>query len=204
MARNRSSRKSGAAALIRRSDSILDIATALCSRSNSAIGFVNQHRVLSLMEGLCRTANSCKAGLVVGALRIAFHGLCTAARFHTDEENRRCLLECYEGPDCTRHYNRCPSLFDSLCSLWLGTSECISPTAIYNDHLFNIVVRSDRFCILVAGLLDAFVTAYNLEKTNRGPGLNFRELMYGRITMMTALCPAWAHTYQTLCLGYPT
>ena len=42
---------SGAAALVRQSGSILDIATALCSRSNSAIGFVNQHRVLSVMEG---------------------------------------------------------------------------------------------------------------------------------------------------------
>ena len=40
----------------RQSGSILDIATALCSRSNSAMGFVNLHRVLSHMEGLCRTA----------------------------------------------------------------------------------------------------------------------------------------------------
>ena len=80
--------QSGAAALIRQSGSILDIATALCSRSNSAVGFVDQHRVLSLMEVLRWTANSCKAGLVVGALRIACNGLCTAARFHTAEENQ--------------------------------------------------------------------------------------------------------------------
>ena len=26
--------------------------------------------------------------------------------------------------------------------------------------------------------------------------------MYGRIEMMSALCPAWAHTYQTMCLGF--
>ena len=25
--------------------------------------------------------------------------------------------------------------------------------------------------------------------------------MFGRVKMMTALCPAWAHTYQTMCLG---
>ena len=80
-------KKSGAAALIRQSGSILDIATAICSRSNCAFGFVNQHRVLSLMEGRCRAAKSCKAGVVVvGALRIACSGLCTAARFHTAEE----------------------------------------------------------------------------------------------------------------------
>ena len=194
--------QSGAPALLRQRGGILDIATAMFSRSNCATGFVNQHRVLSLMEGLCRTANLGKAGMVVGALRIACNGLCTAARFHTVEENRGCLLVCHEGPDCIRHYNRFPTLFESLCSLWPGTGECISPTAIFNEPLFKIAVRSDRLCILAAGLLDAFVTAKILQRNNRGSGLNFKELVYGRVKMMTASCPAWAHTYQTMCLGF--
>ena len=42
----------GAAVSIRQSGNIFDIATALCSRSNSAIGCVNQHRVLCLVKGL--------------------------------------------------------------------------------------------------------------------------------------------------------
>ena len=71
----------------------------------------------------------------------------------------------------------------------------------YNDLLFKIAVRSDMLCILVAGLLDAFVTAYSLQGTNSGPGLNFRELTYGRIKMMTALCPAFSHTFQTMRLA---
>ena len=33
---------------------------------------------------------------------------------------------------------------------------------------------------LVAGLLDAFVTAHNLQRTNRSPGLNFHEFMHGK------------------------
>ena len=33
-------------------------------------------------------------------------------------------------------------------------------------------------------------------------GLNFRALMYGRIQMMTAPFPAWAHTFQTMCLEF--
>ena len=69
-------------------------------------------------------------------------------------------------------------------------------------HFFKIAVRSERLCILVTGLLDAFVTAFNLRSTHRGPGLSFRELMYGRIKMMTALRPALAHTFQTVCLGH--
>ena len=41
-----------------------------------------------------------------------------------------------------------------------------------------------------------------MRRTHRGPCLKFKELMYGRIKMMSALCPAWAHTYQTICLGF--
>ena len=66
----------------------------------------------------------------------------------------------------------------------------------------KFAVLSDRLCILVAGLLDAFVTANKLQRTNRGPGPLFRELVYGRIKMMTALCLAWAHTYQTMSLEF--
>ena len=65
--------------MIRQSGNILDIASAICSRSNRALGFVRQHRVHSLMKDLCRAANSCKAGLITGALRVACNGLCTAA-----------------------------------------------------------------------------------------------------------------------------
>ena len=32
-------------------------------------------------------------------------------------------------------------------------------------------------------------------------GLNFKELIHGRIKMMTAQCLVWAHAYQMMCLG---
>ena len=64
-------------------------------------------------------------------------------------------------------YNRCPTLSESVCSLWPGTVECISTTA----------VRSDRPCILVSGLLDFFVTVFDLLRNHRGFGLNFQEIM---------------------------
>ena len=143
--------KSGPATMLRQSRNILDIAKVICSRSKRVLGFVNQHRVHSLMKGLCRTAKSCKPGLVVGALRIACNGLCTAARFHTAEDNPGCRLGCLEELDCLRHYICCPILFYHLNSLWPGTNECISPTAIFNDLLIKIAVRSDRLCILVSG-----------------------------------------------------
>ena len=43
--------RSGAAAMIRQSNNIIHIASAICSRSNRALGFVSQHRVPSLTKG---------------------------------------------------------------------------------------------------------------------------------------------------------
>ena len=103
--------KSGAAAMLRQSGNILYIARDICSRSNRVLGFGSQHRVHLLMKGPCRTANSCKPGLVVGALRIACNGLCTAARFHTAEDNPGCRLECLEEHGCVRRRNCCPFLY---------------------------------------------------------------------------------------------
>ena len=149
----------------------LDIAAAIRSRSNCALGFLSHHRVLSLMKGLCRTANSCKAGFILGALRIPCNGLCTAVQVpFLLSENLGYLLGCGEGLDCLRHYNRCPTLFRSLLAIWLGTGDCISPTAICNDQLFKIAFPSERVCSLVSGVLDASVTPFNLQRTHQGQG----------------------------------
>ena len=117
-------------------------------------------------------------------------------------KNTGCLLGCSEGFDCLRHYNECPTLFRSLLAIWSGTTECISPTVVLSHLLFKTATQSDRLCILVSGLVDNFVTAFNLRRTRQAHRLRFHELMYGRIKMMTALCPEWAHTHQTMRLGF--
>ena len=125
-------------------------------------------------------ATSCKNGLIVGVLSVACHGLCTAARFHTTEENPGCILGSLKVLIACGIKNCGPTLFDHLRFLWPGTGECISPTDIFNDLLSKIAVRRDRLFILVAGLTDAYVTSFNLRRTHRGLGLDFRQLMYGR------------------------
>ena len=163
------------------------------------LGFVSQHRVHLHTQGVCRTGNSCRRDLIVGALRIACNGLCTAAKFHNDEDDPGCRLGCTEAQDCLRHHNACPVLFKHLNPFSPGVAETIGRTAIFTDLLFNIAVRGERLCILVARLLDAIVTVFNLQRTNHGILLNFRQLMYGRVKMMNDVCPTWAHTYQSMC-----
>ena len=99
--------------MLRQSRNILDIAQAICARSKRILGFVSQYRVHLLMKGLCRVANSCKPSFIVGGVR----------RFHAVDDHRCCLLGCPEEPDCLRHWIRYPMLL---------TSECVSPTAIFD------------------------------------------------------------------------
>ena len=49
--------QAGAATLLRQKGNVLDIADAICSRSNRPLGFVNHHCVHLLLQGLCRAAN---------------------------------------------------------------------------------------------------------------------------------------------------
>ena len=91
--------------MIRWSGIILDVAQASCTRSNRVLGSDHQHRVHLLMKCLCRSANSCEAGLIVGVRRVAGTDLCTAASIRSADENPGCLLGCGEGPDCLRHCN---------------------------------------------------------------------------------------------------
>ena len=77
--------QSGAAAMIQQSGNIFEIASAICSRSNRALGFVSQHSVHLICKASLG-ANSCKADLIVGALRTACNGKCMAARLHSADE----------------------------------------------------------------------------------------------------------------------
>ena len=110
--------QSRAASMIRQSGNILDIAQANCTRANRVLGIVHQYRVHLLMKDHCRAANSCKASLIVGAPRVACNGLCTAAKFHSADENPGCLLGCSERSDRLFTYPRVWSLWRLRCYIF--------------------------------------------------------------------------------------
>ena len=76
-------------------------------------------------------------------LRVACNGLCTAARFHTVQENSGCILASPEGHHCLRHYFCCPTFVSPFSlSHWPGTGECKTPTTSFSIFLFfKIAVR---------------------------------------------------------------
>ena len=87
----------------------------------------------------------------------------------------------------------CGIVIAALPSSTIFALSCPAPASAFLPRLFSMTHFSKLpsavadFCILVSGLLDAFVIAFKLRRTNRGIGLNHRELMCGRIKLMTAL-----------------
>ena len=107
---------------------------------------------------VCRAANSCKIGLVFGALRVACDGLRTC-QIYTAEENPGSITECSECVRCLRHCCRCTTFFDFSFS---PAQHC----RMHFSHFFfqwllfeKLASAVTYFCIFESGLLDAIVTA---------------------------------------------
>ena len=54
---------------------------------------------------------------------------------------------------------------------------------------------------MVLGFLDAFVCAHHKHRQDSEIPGNFGDCMKGRIRFVTAITPAYAHAYQTICLA---
>ena len=61
-------------------------------------------------------------------------------------------------------------------------------------------LRSLQYGIVVIGVIDAFVYARTCHRSNTNNPGNFGDSMEGRIRLMTAITPTYAHAYQSLCL----
>ena len=91
--------------------------------------------------------------------------------------------------------------FSTLNPLWANVDNCVRRDAIFRDLIVKICTWSRRLFILGAGLIDAFVSAFNqhhsVSVTTSASGSSCMK----RIANVTTVCPAWAQTYQSLCLG---
>ena len=72
-----------------------------------------------------------------------------------------------------------------------------------HDLISRVFLRSHQYGIEVPGFLDAFVHAHHKHRLDSANAGNFGDCMSGRVRFMTAITPAHAHAYQTICLGMP-
>ena len=143
--------------------------------------------------------------LVLGLPMVSYapfvNGVCTAQRFHTEGDEQMCRVGCPDEPCSLYHYNECPQLYLSVYLLF-GEQATVLPRRnhLLRDLITQVFLRSLQYGIVVVGFIDAFVYAHHQHRRSiENPG-NSGDCMKGRIRVMTAVTPAYAHAYQVTCL----
>ena len=70
-----------------------------------------------------------------------------------------------------------------------------------HDLVSGVFMRSLRYGIVVLGFLDAFVCAHHKHTLDSASTGNFGDCLRGRVRFVTAMSPAYAHAYHTICLA---
>ena len=178
-----------------------DFAGPHSRRASRVLGPISRHRIADILHHMNIVSRASRPGLLVGFLRIQCNGLCTARRFHTAENDHTCRIGCQDEPDSLTHYNECPSLYNNFLSFWRRATILPPRNCLLQDLISQVFLRSLQYGIVVLGILDAFVYAhhkYRLDSANAG---NFGDCLTRRVRFMTAITPAYAHAYQTICLA---
>ena len=88
-------------------------------------------------------------------------------------------------------------VFTNTCGSWRHAGALVRPTAILHDLFVNL----SQHRMLAAGMIDAFVCAFNVHRAHTEQPGRFSHWTIGRVRMMIMLCADYSHGYQTPCCG---
>ena len=145
---------------------------------------------------ICTAARASRPGSAVGLLRVLCNGMCSAKRFHADEE-QNCRVGCPHESDSLTHYNKCPFTTSLLLSGGMLQSA-FEEIICFNDVITQTLSRSLQYGIVVMGIIDAFVYAHNYPRRNNGQSRKLRGL-HGRENPS----PDCNHSTMGLCIPVP-
>ena len=116
-------------------------------------------------------------------------GMCTAKRFHVDDEEQNCRVGSPDEPGSLTHYNKFPVLYDIVTTVWRNAGVRLRRDPFFHDLITQTLLRSLQCGTAVVGVIDAFVNAHNYHcRHTDNPG-NFEDCMDGKIRLLTAITP---------------
>ena len=65
-----------------------DFAHAIAARASNIFGPISRHRITQVLPAVRKATRATRPGMVVGAIRVLCHGVCTSHRFHTEFDDR--------------------------------------------------------------------------------------------------------------------
>ena len=114
--------------------------------------------------------------------------------------NTRAVLDARMNPTLS-HNNECPRLYDMFRS-FLGHAPILPRRNHFLHDLVTQVFLRSQYGIVVMGFIDAFVYAHHQHRRSIENSGNFGDCIRGRTRFMTAITPAYAHSYQATCLNF--
>ena len=163
------------------------------------LGPISRHRIAHILTHVNRVSRASRPGLLVGFLRILCNGLCIAQRFHT---GKRSYLPCWMSRCTSFPFLTTMSVPNCTTSFWRHASMAPQRHCLQHDLISRVFLRRFQYGIVVLGFLDAFVYAHHKHRRDSTNAGNF-DCLSGRVRFMTAITLAYAHAYQTICLGMP-
>ena len=192
-----------ATTLLRDAIQIRDFAVPIAARASRILGPISRHLMAQIIPMICDAARASRLGFAVGILRVLCNGMCQAERLHVDNEEQTCRVGCPDKPECLSHY-KCPLLCDIFVTIWRNAGVHFREGQLFHDLITQTLLRSLQHGIVVMGVIDAFVNAHNYHRHNANNPGNFEDCMEGRIRLLTAITPRYAHAYQSFCrVGRP-
>ena len=194
--------KKAATALLRDAIEIRDFSVPIAAPVSKILGPISRHLMAQILTMICDAARASRPGIAVGILRVLCNGMCTAQRFHVDDEEQKCRVGCPGGPDSLSHYYECPLLYNFVIAAWRNAAVRPRIDHLFHDLVTQTLSRSFQYgIVVVGGVIDAFVHAHNCHRRNSDNPGNFGDCMEGRIRLMTAITLTYAHAHQSLCLA---
>ena len=110
------------------------------------LGPICRHLMAQVIPMIRNDAHASLPGLAVGILHVLCNGLCTAKRFHVDNEEQTCRVGCIDEPDCLSHYNRCPLLSNIFVTIWRKARVHLGPfiSRLYHSNFTQKPSKWDR------------------------------------------------------------
>ena len=178
-----------------------DFAGPLACRASRVLGQISRQGVADILPHMKLVSRASRPGLLVGFFRILCNVLCTARRVHTAEHDHTCRIGCPDEIDSLTPYNECLRLFNIVVPFWRRDTILPQRNHFLHDLITRVFLRSLQCGIVVQGFLDAVVCAHYEHRLDSANAGNFGACMKGRVRLMTAITPAYAHAYQTMCLA---
>ena len=85
-------KQKAARALLRDAIPKRDFSPPIVTRASKILGPISRHLMAQIIPMICNAARASRPGLAVGILRVLCNDMCTAHRFHTDDEEQKCRV----------------------------------------------------------------------------------------------------------------